>query len=78
MHPRTKVVIWYVDEFDRTWEFSSRWLDFKTDAMEILEKYNDMCYIFYYTIGETTKELDYYNLDELWTSTTRLDTPSKT
>lgn len=60
-HPRTIVTIWYDDEFGIRWEHPTRWNAFKADAAEILEKYIDKHYKLFYTINDSTYELDYYN-----------------
>lgn len=62
----TRITVWYEDGYGRRWEHKTRWQDFKTDALEILEKYIDIQHQLFYTIhmkcgNEIIKELDYYN-----------------
>ena len=63
MYPLTKVTIFYHDKFGRKWEYNTTWRSFKTDVLEILEKYIDFGYQMYYTVNNETHELDYYNFD---------------
>lgn len=60
-----EIIIWYEDQYGKRYELITSYKNFKKDAVIILEKYLDKCYKLYYTMNNETKELDYYNLDEI-------------
>lgn len=60
-HPQTLVIFWYKDKYGRKWEHTAKYADFRTTAINLLEKHLDNSVTIFYTINEDTYELDYYN-----------------
>ncbi len=63
MHPLTRVVIWWVDEYGRKQEYETDIKHFNNMAITLLEKFLDKNYNMYYTVNNETLELDYYNTE---------------